>query len=1681
MTHSGRGKNHVSHDISSGNNRISKSHNGDSHDKAKTTSSNSKKSKKTDPATTSSTARSGPASKSNYANIPRPIPIPQPRPLYVSTLSISPRPTAGWKSWVGALITLIGLPGSANPRQVFTNLSKHGGEISRIDFFASPARSPSPTSGAAPLNQARVIFEKLPNTAFWSSGRLTFRGSCGCPNWIVVVMAQEFKMGVSRIKSPVRPEVTYPAIITLRPQSTTFGMMTKHNVLMSMKTVMTDQVDLDCRQAIEIDLPRKQIRVFFGLPRAKIGQTSRAYKALISFDNLDAIYYAYENSGLDFGDQPESSPLFLRLTLQCPPLYFWKRFDTDAISPKRGISFDTRDSWIRLVNISMGGGDQETVPLNFHTSSSLPSFIDLGKWRTLRFSLSHMPNRTETLNALQDFRLPLLPEPKPLAIVPRVNNPIWSILDSPANTLLSASKNNNTAILSVMNSSPHKLPWAVRYQLEVCVTRGIFQEHSINQDFINQLAAKGEHEARSLLEQAADLYDRSATSKTLTLIENPYDILAQDNSLLRGSRVSIRPRIPHYCALVRKAVVTPTTVYFMTPTTESTNRVLREFRHVHDHFLRVQFSDELLNGKLNSGNTSHKNNNVYVRIFHIMDQGIRIGDRVFKFLACGNSQIREGGAYFFADTPEITRNDIRAWMGNFSSIRSIAKRTARLGQCFSTTRAIRGVSMPVISRIADIERNGFCFTDGVGKISSFLASIIMEEMELFTVPGEPIPAAYQFRMGGCKGVLVVSDDVSGMQVHVRKSQEKFHSVFNGLEVIRVSQFSIATLNRQLIVLLSSLGVPDEAFEKLLEEQLTAYETAMVDLPTAMTLLTQYVDENAITLQIADMARAGFLNKANREPFVLSLMVLWRTWSLKLLKEKARIVVPKGAFLLGCVDERGLLRGHSIASEGSKSHDISQLPQVFVRIPEPDPRRRSQYVTIEGICIVGRNPSLHPGDIRVVQAVNVPELNHLTNVVVFPSTGDRDVPSMLSGGDLDGDDFFVIWDETLIPPEWNHKPMAMSPVQSVESNKDIRVCDMQAFFVKYLRDDILPLIAHAHLALADFQGAKSKKCLQLAALHSRAVDFAKSGVPAELPPKLYPERWPHFMEKKRGSTYHSLRPLGIIYDRVQTIEFTPFYTNDMFKSILSQPALPEHLELARQIKINYDIEMRRLMGQFEISTEFEAWSTFVLSKPRVGNAYKMQERIGSEVSVLKRTFRELCVEQVGGALSFTAVKPLLIAMYHVTHEDLQASLAKLRSKAEAEARPGPDSDVNAKLSADGNLNFDLRDVPLISFPWLFPEYMCQLTSSKDKADDAFTFTQTGAAELRLLVKQRRAVVGPTKRESTEAISMEAKSQNIIPTGQLVRAHDTTVAAPTEDIAAFSDSRKPSFPQSFPPVLDSGTASSVGMATPISMSPCTSASIGSTNAATASTNTSVSDPSGFFDRPLSKIALQTAETLNTGPPAPAKPTLLQEPVPDNPPLTTLCFNSSNPMSPLAPTTVASPNHAIANARADSVAISKAATGDVTKTTGRKTPNGGDMIDTSDTKSTQNLPRPPLTNPQTPAPIYDLLSDYDLDTSTSASKLDFGPVLEPLSSNQAAQTPAHLLDTSENTSVPLLDMNNNTPKPLSGSSPGLSDVDQSDDTDGGVKLDPQSSSSSSTEERIAATTKPAWKKWLELEGLL
>lgn len=74
-------------------------------------------------------------------------------------------------------------------------------------------------------------------------------------------------------------------------------------------------------------------------------------------------------------------------------------------------------------------------------------------------------------------------------------------------------------------------------------------------------------------------------------------------------------------------------------------------------------------------------------------------------------------------------------------------------------------------------------------------------------------------------------------------------------------------------------------------------------------------------------------------------------------------------------------------------------------------------------MVTRNPCLHPGDIKVVQAVDIKDVfDHFLNVIVFPKAGNIPITNQMAGGDLDGDQYFITWDKNLIP-EQSYKSFA----------------------------------------------------------------------------------------------------------------------------------------------------------------------------------------------------------------------------------------------------------------------------------------------------------------------------------------------------------------------------------------------------------------------------------------------------------------------------------------------------------------------------------------------------------------------------------------------------------------------------------------------------------------------------------
>ncbi|ORZ09851.1 RNA dependent RNA polymerase-domain-containing protein [Absidia repens] len=524
------------------------------------------------------------------------------------------------------------------------------------------------------------------------------------------------------------------------------------------------------------------------------------------------------------------------------------------------------------------------------------------------------------------------------------------------------------------------LPFDVLYMLECCITPNYLLERNLNDEFYTALQKLDPKLTCLVLDYIAQ--DRKRVWDPLTTLKA---IWKKYNKKV----INYKRQVPPHCSILRKIIITPTAAYVQPPTLETTNRIVRRYERHADRFIRVQFTDEDL---MRIGPSFHQKNKekIYNRVFQILTNGIKIGNRHYDYLGFSSSQLREHGCWFFApygkndivqeaSDYDLNADSIREWMGDFSDIKIVAKHAARIGQCFSSTKAIFELKKDQVEFINDIVHNGYTFSDGVGNISFELASEVARKMSIRVVP-----SAFQFRLGGAKGVLMVADKLKGFKVQLRPSQIKFNSDHYMLEVIRTSSHISAYLNRQAITLLSSLGVKDDVFMDKLNAILTSLNGMLAHSEAAIKILQANADEFGTSRFMANIISAGYLER--QDPFIKNLLNMFRVIMLKNLKEKAKIHVEKGAFLFGVVDETRSLKANEVFCQVST--DATQTMRTVIK----------------GECVVFRNPCFHPGDIRVVTAVDCPNLHHLKDVLVFSGVGYRDIPSMCSGGDLDGDDY-----------------------------------------------------------------------------------------------------------------------------------------------------------------------------------------------------------------------------------------------------------------------------------------------------------------------------------------------------------------------------------------------------------------------------------------------------------------------------------------------------------------------------------------------------------------------------------------------------------------------------------------------------------------------------------------------------
>ena len=239
--------------------------------------------------------------------------------------------------------------------------------------------------------------------------------------------------------------------------------------------------------------------------------------------------------------------------------------------------------------------------------------------------------------------------------------------------------------------------------------------------------------------------------------------------------------------------------------------------------------------------------------------------------------------------------------------------------------------------------------------------------------------------------------------------------------------------------------------------------------------------------------------------------------------------------------------------------------------------------------------MHPGDIRMLLALDIPELRGHRNCILFSRKGCRPEADKMSGSDLDGDEMAVTWDERLFLKPWNgcwkdnmgrfHSSDGRNclSMQETTIESDVRclsaanapamdyaasataVPDDFLSILMFLSDKIenaganfppdddadlsSALIRHFldHIKLANVgricmlwldyaavAGAGCNECLKLAGLHSIAVDYPKSGKPAVIPRDLYlPRGTPraHWREIKGLQSFQCESIIGQLYDEV----------------------------------------------------------------------------------------------------------------------------------------------------------------------------------------------------------------------------------------------------------------------------------------------------------------------------------------------------------------------------------------------------------------------------------------------------------------------------------------------------------------------------------------------------------------------
>ena len=770
-----------------------------------------------------------------------------------------------------------------------------------------------------------------------------------------------------------------------------------------------------------------------------------------------------------------------------------------------------------------------------------------------------------------------------------------------------------------------------------------------------------------------------------TLIGSRYNELKHQNDNIENSKNEKNSEIKDNISYMRTIEITPSIIYYEVPKLERNNQIIRKFKNYQENFIKISINDEDHN-KIYFA--SSRNFKLLEIPQSLMMNGIYIGTHHFNYLTSSNSQAKQGNGWYF--NLEFTKyqniEQLLQEMGDFNNEHNKYKNASRRGQCASSTTPINFLPKENIIEIPDIKSSDqkYIYTDGIGTISYDLALKCVEKIgnKKFSYC-----SAFQIRLLGIKGVVAVDPHLGNKDIIcIRPSMKKYESENNELGIIKASGYSTGYLNRQIIALLSGLGVKNYIFINMIKVSLKEYQTILKYIRNKNMDLSSYFRANkdvynevlSKCFYFKSLIDYYLYKKYPRslinEPFIQKILLNCLSLKIRDLKSKGKIIDKQSASLMGVIDETRTLKHN----------------EVFVRIIKPFSRKEEQDFTLQGEVYVTKNPCLHPGDIKILKAVNneivYKNLSHMINVIVFSSLDDendkRPIQNQISGGDLDGDIYYVSWNKDIIDgitkrnipsqedPKYTYTNLNKSEENItgiVNSNiildQTISMNDVILSHINTMKNDLVPLISNLYLAHADndlIHGPFNEKCKMLSDLFIIAIDSQKNGkfISQDIlrEKNLLLSKYPDFLETDSYNNYKSPGILGILYrlcnekeflDEFDYYEYISSYNMSYYLDVelFDCKCLPYTHKMLK-IYIKYENEIKALMQKYNFSDEVSFFLNVDIRNTK--NNKKIREVPPfKEIELLQKKYKNIIIEIFGKEIT----RPIACACYLVTYMNL----------------------------------------------------------------------------------------------------------------------------------------------------------------------------------------------------------------------------------------------------------------------------------------------------------------------------------------------------------------------------------------------------------------------------------------------